>query len=523
MALTITAIGSASDTANGTSLVITTTAAVPAGAMILVFAACANTGTAGASVLTGVVDSDSNTYTERSIVNYTPGGAAGDGATLGIYTAVPASELASGDTITINHSTSNTRSAVAYKAVPGAGETVEFGSVDGAGSTGNTNSYSAPTVSVTSGHTIFGAASIETDDTITGDTDTDNGSWTGAQTALADAGPDTTAQTIYAEHKTATGTGNQSWACTTTTARDSARNYIIIYPQESGGTEYTQDVAGTLTSAGNPVKQTAKPVAGALTSSGDVVKQAAKLLAGTLTSIGTLVKVAQKRASIGGTLTSVGDVVKQTAKPLVGALTSAGELAASKIALLSLEGTLTSAGDVVRQAGKGLAGTLTSIGTMVKSARKRTGISGTLTSAGDVVRQSVKGLAGTLTSAGDVSGFKVALLALAGTLTSSGDVARQAGKALAGTLTSAGATAVSVRKRLSGALTSAGDVVKQTAKTLSGTLTSAGALVTSGITALVHLTAQVRDFGLTAMARNFELAAKIRDFSLTSRTRDTGE
>lgn len=223
-----------SDLANGTSIVSsatvvtgsTVTASVGDGLVVLV--AASNDGSSGAASLTTVVDSDAvNTYTQRALINYDPG-AAGAGATLGIYTCVVTNAL-SGDTITANFSPNTSEKAIqVYKLVPGASEVISFVEADTTGSTGNASTYSAATVSVTSGDIIFGAAAIETDDAITGDTDTDSGSWSAIITRLADNGADASTMSCCSQYKTVSATANQAWACTSSTARDSARTYVIM-------------------------------------------------------------------------------------------------------------------------------------------------------------------------------------------------------------------------------------------------------------------------------------------------------
>lgn len=228
MAATIT------DLANGTSITSNTTVATGAtvtaavGDWLVVFAASSNDGANGAASQTGVVDSDAvNVYVQRALINYDPA-AAGAGATLGVYTCQVAQAL-SGDTITVNHSGNTDQKAVqVYRVVPAAGEAVQYIAADGTGSTGNDTTHSAPTVSVTSGDIIFGAAAIETDDAVTGDADADSGSWSSILTRLADGGADASTMSCSSQHKTVTATANQAWACTTATARDSARTYLIL-------------------------------------------------------------------------------------------------------------------------------------------------------------------------------------------------------------------------------------------------------------------------------------------------------
>ncbi len=231
-----------SDLANGVSITSNTTCVTggtvtaSVGDWLVVVAASSNDGTAGAASQTGVVDSDGvNTYTRRALINYDPG-AAGAGATLGLYTCAVTSALSS-DTITVNHSVNTSEKAVqVYKVAPGAGETISFIAVDTTGQAQSSTVVSgAIDVSVTSGNTIFVGAAVETDDAITGDSDTTNGSWSSILTRLADNGADASTMSCASQYKTVTATGNQT--CTFTwgaSARDCAATYLIIRSAVSG-------------------------------------------------------------------------------------------------------------------------------------------------------------------------------------------------------------------------------------------------------------------------------------------------
>lgn len=228
MAITIAAEGNGTSTATTATQATGATVDAALGDWVVVFVAAANDGTNGASSIASVVDSTGvNVYVQRAIINYDPG-AAGAGATLGIYTSLVISALVSG-TVTANFSPDTTQKAIqVYKATPGALEVISFVAADTTGVAGNATEHAAATVSVASGDAIFGAAAIETDDTVTGDTDTDNGSWSTILTRLADGGADAATMSCASQYKVATGTGNQTWSCTTATGRDSARTYIVL-------------------------------------------------------------------------------------------------------------------------------------------------------------------------------------------------------------------------------------------------------------------------------------------------------
>jgi hypothetical protein len=198
MALTITTVNTGTNgtsTTNNTTLTITgVTASV--GDVLFFAISAANSGTGGApAVINSITDNASgsvNRYDQVRRTNWTAG-TASDGATLFFFECLVETALSS-NTITITFSANNPQKAVqAYRIEPGVGEVPQLlFTTTGVGGATRT-SHIADTVYVENGDTIFGAASIETDDAVTGDSDTTNGSWSTVQTRLADAGVDASA------------------------------------------------------------------------------------------------------------------------------------------------------------------------------------------------------------------------------------------------------------------------------------------------------------------------------------------
>lgn len=176
------------------------------------------------------------TYVTRANILYDPG-AAGAGANLVLVTGEVTSTITNA-TFQIDWVNVGTPPAQGVwhitKIAPGAGETISFIAADTTGSTGNTSTYSAATVSVTNGDMIWGVAAIETDDAITGDSDTTNGNWSSVLTFVQDTGADAVCMTVSSQNKTVNATGDQSWAATSTAARDSARTYIVLRSEVAG-------------------------------------------------------------------------------------------------------------------------------------------------------------------------------------------------------------------------------------------------------------------------------------------------
>lgn len=240
------------------------------------------------------------------------------------------------------------------------------------------------------------------------------------------------------------------------------------------GTEYTQSVSGTVTTAGALLKSTGKVTAGSVTTAGAIVKHTARALVGSVTSAGVLIKRTDRALS--GTLTLTGNLTagKLSALALTSTLTTAGALL--KQTSRALTGTVTTVGTLAKQTSRALAGTLTTAGALTKQTARA--VTGTLTTAGATVKQGGKVLAGTLTSSGTLAAAHSNVLALTATLTSAGALTKQTARALTGTLTSSGAVLVvkTALRSVAGTLTSAGALTKQTAKVAVGTLTTAGAL-----------------------------------------------
>lgn len=267
-----------------------------------------------------------------------------------------------------------------------------------------------------------------------------------------------------------------------------------------GGTEYTQNVSGTLTSSGALVKQPRRALVGTMTSSGALNKRTSRALAGTMTSAGVLNK--QLARALAGTLTSTGALIKQAGKTVAGTLTSGGALIKSTSRALS--GTLTSSGALTAARTRivELAGTLASAGALIKSTSRA--VSGTLTSSGEVSKSTARALAGTMASSGTLTTIKTFVVTLSGTLTSSGSLIKQTSRALEGVLSSSGtvvkhtsralggtmassgtlAAARTFVVTLSGVMASTGSLIKQTIKTLGGEMHSAGSISKSTSRAL---------------------------------------
>lgn len=226
MALSVAFFGTVNSIASTNSLIYSPTPTdIPAGTMLVVLVAATNSGTGGAGNLSLLVSA----YFPLSGVSpllsatYDPG-SAGEGATLGIYAHTLESTMPSGESFTVAfNGAANQKVLNAYTITPDPGYVVvPVTSLASAG--GLLNSHAAPTVGVNSGDVIFGVASIETDDAVTGM----GAPWSAIVRNLADAGVDASAMTVASQYEIAAATGDRTWAGATATARDSISGYAVF-------------------------------------------------------------------------------------------------------------------------------------------------------------------------------------------------------------------------------------------------------------------------------------------------------
>lgn len=240
----------------------------------------------------------------------------------------------------------------------------------------------------------------------------------------------------------------------------------------AGGTTYTEDVGGTLTTAGTVASQVATAPVGTLTSGGTVSSQASNATAGTLSTAGT--------------------VAGQVATALAGALETAGDLVVLAARTLSLEGTLTTAGARIQQVLVTLTGALTT--------------SGTVASRVDL------NLGGDLTTEGDVTPIVASVVEMEGTLTTAGSLQSQVATGLAGAWSGAGEVGSQVMASLSGVLTTAGDLVADIIPGAGGVVAQTGLLIGRARSSAVVIGAARAGQALVARARRVaSIVARARE------------
>ena len=236
MALSATLVGSASSTTSGTSLVVTTTATIPANSTVLVAIAADNSGSGGTSNLVtpavpaGLATQNPGVNTPWTTFTRSPGGAANDGAVVGmwVYNSGPTA-IASGATFTYSFGTTTSKAAQVWYL----SSSISGSFANKEASTGNTGSSTSPTVtaSVTINRLAIGFLAHESNSGApTADTDTTNGTWSSATQTTANTGTSNTSMILYSQYKVATATGNQTWNQTSFTSSDYA-NFLATFQE----------------------------------------------------------------------------------------------------------------------------------------------------------------------------------------------------------------------------------------------------------------------------------------------------
>lgn len=231
MAISISDIGNGDSTTNDTTLASGATVTASVGDVLLLCIAASNSGASGAAaVITSIADNaggSTNVYTQRGTTgNRTAGSVANDGATQFFYEC-PVTTALSNNIVTVTFSANNPQKAFQiYRLQPGIGEAVQFEFVSTPNGGSATTHLATTTASILDGQVVFGMAAIQTDDNITGDSDTTRGIWSTVADRTADGGVDADSITCSSQYKIVNADGTQSWANATGTARESVRNTI---------------------------------------------------------------------------------------------------------------------------------------------------------------------------------------------------------------------------------------------------------------------------------------------------------
>ena len=410
-------IGDNSSSSGGTTLAITVPAGGVAQDSLIVIAA----GGSSSAVISSVADSKGNTYqVDDTEATY---GFAGS-----VATAIAATALVSGDTITITYSASVTfRTACAYE-FSGAATASWLDKVVSAGDASGTSSAPDSGLTATTAQAdelIFAAFTFLTV-TISAE-----GSGYSALGGRGGGG----GRQVDAAYKIVSSTGTYKADCTL--SGNSNWNAICVTIKAAAAGQ-TISLGGTVTPAGALARLAGKGVAGSITPAGALARLVAKATAGTITPAGLLSKLTGK--SVAGTVTPAGGLTLDQIKAilLAGTITPAGAL--TKLTAKALAGTITPSGLLSKLTGKGIAGTVTPEGGLSRLTGK--GFGGTITPAGALSRLVAKALTGTITPAGLLTLPAAAkTILVGGVITPVGTLTRKASKGLVGTLSMVGTLA----------------------------------------------------------------------------------
>lgn len=220
MALTVSQAGNNYRTSSGSSVVVSSVTAAVGDVLVVVIGAD-NNGISGVSSISSVTDSASNSYTLQSSTTNSPSATAADGVTLAFYTTTLNAALNSGS-VTVNLSPNTAEVGVlVWRVVPAVNERIDVSEV-GAGATGTGTSHTITSGSVGINSVVIGGVGIESSSgTITGDSDTTNGTWSSAyQQTQSNI-------KVSSQYKAVTATATQTFNGTNTSS-DWAANYLVL-------------------------------------------------------------------------------------------------------------------------------------------------------------------------------------------------------------------------------------------------------------------------------------------------------
>jgi hypothetical protein len=233
VALTCTFANSVS-IVNGAStmslLILTGTVVNPGDVMVV--CQSGDNGGGGGSASMGTPTMTGETFTQARKQNYDPG-ASRAGNTLGIFYCIATTQHGVGDTITCNHAATDSTTAILWIVSSVATPSVTIPRISSSGTVaystqGGTTGASGTSGTITTGTITVGSLVIgvtSTQDRViplsTPDTDTTNGSWSSARSAVADSAVALTSMVCSSQYKIQTTTNstqtyNTGWTLSTT-------------------------------------------------------------------------------------------------------------------------------------------------------------------------------------------------------------------------------------------------------------------------------------------------------------------
>lgn len=214
--------GEASITAFPATMALTSAGTIAVGNTLVAYVANDNSdGSTG--LYPTLTDPRGNTWTQRAAA--IKPGTSNTGICVSVYTCRVENAYTNGDAIGISFVTPPRTTWIIYEF-----SGVATGALPTPSVTAQGNSAS-PTVSITptaAGQLVVAALAGETNTTLTGDSDTTDGSWSAIDVQLSNSGSNSTSVQINTQYKIVTGTTAQSWTGTWAGAQDYAAAIVAL-------------------------------------------------------------------------------------------------------------------------------------------------------------------------------------------------------------------------------------------------------------------------------------------------------
>lgn len=231
--------------------------------------------------------------------------------------------------------------------------------------------------------------------------------------------------------------------------------YVPVYqPSGDGGTEFTQNVGGSMAPSGALARQINLTRGGTMTMTGALSRLIQLTKSGTITPSGQVTKQIPKGFS--GSMAPSGSIVKQTNLTPAGSMAMSGSL--GKFVQLVRGGSIAISGSITRAVTKTFTGSMALSGALKKLM--------TLT------------VAGSTALSGAVSTTFVSLQTVTGSMAPSGSISKLISKVVSANLAPSGGINRQTSKTFTGSMAPSGSISRQTSKIFSGQITLAGAMST---------------------------------------------
>jgi hypothetical protein len=228
--------GTAQNKTAAATVVVTTTAIIPAGTL-LVIGVCADNVAAATPAISSITAVGGGTWTDRAGATTQSGATTTAGTGVFVYcrTLYASTQVASGTAITVTFNASPAAKAVALWGAAGINGDVLRNTVVSAVSTTGVPSAVTAGTALAAGDVVIGVVGAENNAVPTGDADTLNGSWSTIDGVATTGGSANTNTTVAMQYKTVTATGAQTFNPTGGVA-DSVAIVFALAPQPVAAT-----------------------------------------------------------------------------------------------------------------------------------------------------------------------------------------------------------------------------------------------------------------------------------------------